>query len=89
MKLFHEHMEKCFADMQANVESKYGKKVMHEKDKLVFRSLVYSFIAIFHTQTCDLKLDRESVIMRRNGFFMPGMFEGNNRLSETSMGSSE
>ncbi|XP_004537877.1 dedicator of cytokinesis protein 1 isoform X3 [Ceratitis capitata] len=65
LKLFHEHMEKCFADMQANVESKYGKK------------------------TCDLKLDRESVIMRRNGFFMPGMFEGNNRLSETSMGSSD
>ncbi|XP_054081200.1 dedicator of cytokinesis protein 1 isoform X2 [Zeugodacus cucurbitae] len=65
LKLFQEHMEQCFADMQANVESKYGKK------------------------TCDLKLDRESVIMRRNGSFMPGMFEGNNRLSETSMGSSD
>ncbi|XP_053947178.1 dedicator of cytokinesis protein 1 [Anastrepha ludens] len=65
LKLFHERMEQCFADMQANVECKYGKK------------------------TCDLKLDRESVIMRRNGSFMPGMFEGNNRLSETSMGSSD
>ncbi|XP_067619455.1 dedicator of cytokinesis protein 1 isoform X2 [Eurosta solidaginis] len=65
LRLFHERMEQCFADMQTNVENKYGKKA------------------------CDLKLDRESVIMRRNCSFIPGMFEGNNRLSETSMGSSD
>lgn len=27
LKLFHERMESCFADMQASVEAKYGKKV--------------------------------------------------------------
>ncbi|XP_037945652.1 dedicator of cytokinesis protein 1-like isoform X2 [Teleopsis dalmanni] len=65
LKLFHERLETCFGDMQANVESKYGKK------------------------TCDLKLERDSVIMRRNASFLPTMFDGNNRLSETSMGSSD
>ncbi|XP_075145511.1 dedicator of cytokinesis protein myoblast city isoform X3 [Haematobia irritans] len=65
LKLFHERMESCFADMQANVESKYGKR------------------------SCDLKLDRDSVIMRRNNSFLPTMFDNNNRLSETSMGSSD
>ncbi|KAL9893363.1 dedicator of cytokinesis protein myoblast city isoform 3-T4 [Glossina fuscipes fuscipes] len=65
LRLFHERMESCFIEMQANVEGKYGKK------------------------TCDLKLDRDSVIMRRNGCFLPNMFDNNNRLSETSMGSSD
>ncbi|KAM7361679.1 dedicator of cytokinesis protein myoblast city isoform 1-T2 [Cochliomyia hominivorax] len=65
LRLFHERMESCFADMQANVEAKYGKK------------------------SCDLKIDRDSVIMRRNNSFLPNMFDNNNRLSETSMGSSD
>uniref|UniRef100_A0A1I8NGF6 Signaling protein n=1 Tax=Musca domestica TaxID=7370 RepID=A0A1I8NGF6_MUSDO len=65
LKLFHERLETCFADMQAQVEAKYGKR------------------------TCDLKLDRDSVIMRRNNSFIPSMCDTNNRLSETSMGSSD
>lgn len=41
-------------------------------------------------KTCDLKIERDSVIMRRTNSFLPALFDsGNNRLSETSMGSSE
>lgn len=66
LKLFHERIEKCFSEMQATVESKYGKK------------------------TCDLKFERDSfVLLRRNGSVMQQMFDGSNRLSETSMGSSD
>ncbi|CAD7083698.1 unnamed protein product [Hermetia illucens] len=66
LSLFHEHLEKCFGEMQCSVEAKYGKR------------------------TCDLKFDRDSfVTMRRNGFIAQTSLDCNNRLSETSMGSSD
>jgi len=41
-------------------------------------------------KSCDLKFERDSVVMRRPNFFLPPLFDGsNNRHSETSMGSSE
>lgn len=61
---FHERLEKCFSEMQANVEMKYGKR------------------------SSDLKIERDSfVVMRRQSQAQNSMEM--NRLSETSIGSSE
>ncbi|XP_017848453.1 dedicator of cytokinesis protein 1 isoform X2 [Drosophila busckii] len=66
LKALQDHLERCFADMQQHVESRYGRK------------------------SCDLKIERDSVIMRRTNSFLPAIFDSsNNRLSETSMGSSD
>ncbi|KMZ05390.1 dedicator of cytokinesis protein 1 isoform X1 [Drosophila simulans] len=66
LKALQEHLERCFADMQQHVESRYGRK------------------------SCDLKIERDSVVMRRPNSFLPPLFDGsNNRHSETSMGSSD
>ncbi|XP_023175587.2 dedicator of cytokinesis protein 1 isoform X3 [Drosophila hydei] len=41
-------------------------------------------------KSCDLQVERDSVIMRRTNSFLPAIFDGsNNRHSETSMGSSD
>lgn len=66
MMPFQERLEKCFAEMQANVETKYGKR------------------------STDLRLERDSmVILRRQLISSPQVSMDANRLSETSMGSSE
>lgn len=71
------------------MEAKYGKRVSDflsctESNK----TNVYNVNLKF--QTCDLKFDRDSfVTMRRNGFIAQTSLDCNNRLSETSMGSSE
>lgn len=64
-------------------------KSFHEHMESRFATMQANVEAKYGKKSCDLKLERDSVIMRRNASFVPSMFDCNNRLSETSMGSSE
>lgn len=85
---FHERLEKCFAEMQINVESKYGKRV--NTFLLLFFEILLNICFLFlNLQYSDLKFDRDSFVTMRKQGVMQQMSIDSNRLSETSMGSTE
>ncbi|EDV94993.1 dedicator of cytokinesis protein 1 isoform X2 [Drosophila grimshawi] len=55
-----------------------------------FADMKHHVETCYGRKSCDLKIDRDSVVMRRTNSYLPTLFDnGNNRLSETSMGSSD
>lgn len=80
---FHDRLEKCFAEMKEGVENKYGKRVSEQFWKTEV------FAKILKLQTSDLKIDRDSFVTMRRQNVMAQMSIDSNRLSETSMGSTE
>ncbi|KAH8388441.1 hypothetical protein KR093_006384, partial [Drosophila rubida] len=65
-------------------------KALHDHLEGCFADMQQHVEARYGRKSCDLKIERDSVIMRRTNSFLPALFDsGNNRLSETSMGSSD
>lgn len=86
---FHDHLEKMFAEMQQHVEQKYGKRVSVFAFGGRFRHKQFNnLILAYKFQTSDLKFDRDTFVTMRRQSMMP-QISLENRLSETSMGSTE
>ncbi|XP_055923008.1 dedicator of cytokinesis protein 1 isoform X2 [Eupeodes corollae] len=65
-------------------------KLFHERIEKCFSEMQTYVESKYGKKSCDLKFERDSfVLLRRNGSMMHQMFDGSNRLSETSMGSSD
>ncbi|XP_055851030.1 dedicator of cytokinesis protein 1 isoform X1 [Episyrphus balteatus] len=65
-------------------------KLFHERIEKCFSEMQTYVESKYGKKSCDLKFERDSfVLLRRNGSMMQQMFDGSNRLSETSMGSSD
>ncbi|XP_030369556.1 dedicator of cytokinesis protein 1 isoform X2 [Scaptodrosophila lebanonensis] len=75
--LHRQRVPESLKDLQEHMESRFSEMQQKVESK-------------YGRKSCDLKLDRDSVVMRRNNSFHPALFDGSsNRLSETSMGSSD
>ncbi|XP_068155287.1 dedicator of cytokinesis protein 1 isoform X1 [Drosophila tropicalis] len=65
-------------------------KALQEHLENCFTDMQQHVESRYGRKSCDLKMDRDSVVMRRTNSFLPALFDGScNRLSETSMGSSD
>ncbi|XP_034662928.1 dedicator of cytokinesis protein 1 isoform X1 [Drosophila subobscura] len=65
-------------------------KALQEHLESCFSDMQQHVETRYGRKTCDLKIERDSVVMRRTNSFLPALFDsGCNRLSETSMGSSD
>ncbi|KRG01267.1 dedicator of cytokinesis protein 1 isoform X1 [Drosophila mojavensis] len=65
-------------------------KALQDHLEVCFADMQHHVESRYGRKSCDLQVERDSVIMRRTSSFLPAIFDGsNNRLSETSMGSSD
>lgn len=82
------NLEENFNKMQTDIEAKYGKKVCFKS--WIIPEMKDTYSSSIQFQNSDIKFDRESyVVLRKPSHAMQSIAEMNNRLSETSMNSSE
>ncbi|KAH8278766.1 hypothetical protein KR018_008948, partial [Drosophila ironensis] len=64
-------------------------KALQERLESIFADTKRHVETHYGQKTCDLKVERDSVVMRRTSSYLPPISDNYNRHSETSMGSSD